>query len=149
MQAKTTLLASRMLACVLNGESISELGVAALQNPTPLFLSLHTDDPGIKGDQTSKEIAYASYKRMAVKRDATNKQWMVADRSAVNMGLISFPKCTSGNTVKAKWVGIGTAESGTGNLLFKGEIGTPEDGLPISQNIRPEFEPRDITIIEN
>ena len=148
MQAKTDLLAGRVLACVLNGDMIAELGIASPTKLTPLWLSLHSDEPSSKGTQIDKELDYTGYERVAVKRDLLDLQWKIEGRTALNNSLLRFPKCTAGEGI-AKWVGIGTEKRGGGVLLFRGKIKIPAGGMRITQNIRPEFEPRDITIIEN
>ena len=84
-----------------------------------LYLSLHTADPGEAGDQTTSEIAYTSYARVAVARDGT--AITVSGNAASLAALTSFPAGTGG-TGTATHFGIGTAASGAGVLLYKGAI---------------------------
>lgn len=86
-----------------------------------LYLSLHTADPGEAGDQTTSEVAYTSYARVALARDGT--KWTVAsDGSGTATGVqTSFPAGTGGSGT-ATYFGLGTASSGAGVLLFSGAI---------------------------
>lgn len=84
-----------------------------------LYFSLHTADPGEGGDQTTNEIAYTSYARVAVARSAAG--WTVtADAVAVDAN-VTFPAGTGGSGTATHW-GLGTASSSTGVLLYKGTI---------------------------
>lgn len=83
------------------------------------YFSLHTADPGEAGDQTTNEIAYTSYARVAVARSAAG--WTVtADAVAVDAN-VTFPAGTGGSGTATHW-GLGTASSGAGVLLYKGTI---------------------------
>jgi len=84
-----------------------------------LYLSLHTADPGEAGDQTTSEIAYTSYARVAVARNGT--AITVSGNAASLAALTSFPAGTGGSGTAA-FFGIGTAASGAGVLLYKGAI---------------------------
>lgn len=84
-----------------------------------LYFSLHTADPGETGDQTTSEIAYTSYARVAVARSAAG--WTVtADAVAVDAD-VTFPAGTGGSGTATHW-GLGTASAGAGVLLYKGTI---------------------------
>lgn len=81
--------------------------------------SLHTADPGETGDQTTNEIGYTSYARVAVAR--TSGGWTVTTNSVSPTSNISFPAGTGGSGT-ATHFGVGRASSGTGELLFYGAI---------------------------
>ena len=84
-----------------------------------LYFSLHTADPGETGDQTTNEVTYASYARVAVARSGVG--WTVtADAVAVDAN-VTFPAGTGGSGTATHW-GLGTASSGVGKLLYKGSI---------------------------
>lgn len=100
-----------------------------------LYISLHTADPGETGSQTTSEIAYTSYARVAVARNGS--AWTVSGNSASNAAQVSFPTCTGGSGT-ATHFGIGTASSSTGNLLFSGAL---TSSLAISNGITPAFDP--------
>lgn len=97
------------------------------------FISLHTADPGEAGSQTTNEIAYTSYARVAVARTAGG--WTRTVSQIANTALVQFPQCTGG-TGTATHFGIGTDSSGAGNLLLKGAL---TSSLAISNGIQPQF----------
>lgn len=84
-----------------------------------LYLSLHTADPGETGDQTTNEIAYTSYARVAVARSGSG--WTITANAAALVADASFPAGTGGSGT-ATHFGIGTASSGAGVLLYKGAL---------------------------
>lgn len=84
-----------------------------------LYLSLHTADPGEAGDQTTNEVAYTSYARVAVARSGAG--FTVTANAVALAANNDFPAGTGGSGT-ATYFGIGTAASGAGVLLYKGEI---------------------------
>lgn len=86
-----------------------------------LYLSLHTADPGEAGNQTTSEIAYTSYARVAVAR--TGSGWTRTGNTMKNAAQAQFPQSTGGSGV-ALYLGIGTASSGTGSLLYRIPLGS-------------------------
>lgn len=97
------------------------------------YISLHTSDPGEAGDQTTNEIAYGSYARVAVARTAGG--WTRSVSTVSNTALVQFPQCTSGSGT-ATHFGIGTAATLAGNLILKGALSS---SLAISTGIQPQF----------
>lgn len=83
------------------------------------YISLHTADPGEAGDQTTSEIAYTSYARVAVARSGSG--FVVTGNSVSPASDVTFPAGTGGSGT-ATHVGIGTASSGAGVLLYKGAL---------------------------
>ena len=83
------------------------------------YVSLHTSDPGEAGDQTTNEIAYTSYNRVAVARSGSG--WTVTVNSVSPAATVTFPAGTGGSGT-ATHFGVGTASSGAGVLLYKGAI---------------------------
>lgn len=84
-----------------------------------LYFSLHTSDPGEAGDQTTNEIAYTSYARVAVARSSSG--WTVSGNAVAVDANVTFPAGTGGSGTATHW-GLGTASSGAGKLLYKGAI---------------------------
>ncbi len=97
------------------------------------YISLHTADPDETGDQTTNEIAYTSYARVAVARSAGG--WTRSVSTVSNTALVQFPQCTGSNGT-ATHFGIGTDLSGAGNLILKGAL---TSSLAISTGIQPQF----------
>lgn len=114
-----------LLELILNNVAHANIGDATgLRGSTvagSLYLSLHTADPGEAGDQTTSEVTYTSYARVALARDGT-KWTVVAGAPATATGVqSSFPAGTGGSGT-ATHFGVGTASSGAGVLLYKGAI---------------------------
>lgn len=84
-----------------------------------LYFSLHTADPGEAGSQTTNEIAYTSYARVAVARSAAG--WTVTNNAVAVDADVTFPAGTGGSGTATHW-GLGTDSSGAGTLLYKGAI---------------------------
>lgn len=97
------------------------------------YISLHTADPGEAGDQTTNEIAYTSYARVAVARSAGG--WTRSVSTVSNTALVQFPQCTGGSGT-ATHFGIGTDATLAGNLILKGAL---TSSLAISTGIQPQF----------
>lgn len=110
---------------------------------TNLYVSLHTADPGEGGSQTTSECAYGSYARQTVARDATG--WDVVGNQASNDDLIQFPEATSGSETITH-VAIGTAVSGTGQILYSGALTASR---AVSTGIQPQFAVGALTITED
>jgi hypothetical protein len=86
---------------------------------TDLYVGLHTADPGDAGNQTTSECAFGGYARQTVARNSGG--WTVSGNTASNTAVISFTECTSGSE-SVTHVTIGTASSGTGQILYKGAL---------------------------
>jgi nucleoside phosphorylase len=97
------------------------------------YISLHTANPDETGTQTTNEVAYTSYARVAVARSAGG--WTRVGSAVTNTALVQFPQCT-GSSATATHFGIGTDASGAGNLILKGALTSP---LAISTGIQPQF----------
>lgn len=118
--SKTNTFENDILKLIFNATAIADLAENDSSSPaTDLYLSLHTADPGEAGDQTTNEIAYTSYARVAVVR--TNVGWTVTNNSVSPAANVDFPT-GSGGSGTATHVGVGTASSGAGKLLYKGAL---------------------------
>lgn len=85
-----------------------------------LYLSLHTGDPGEAGDQTTNEISYTGYSRVAIARSGSG--FVVTGNSVSPAANTDFGEMTAGAGGTANYFGIGTAPSGAGVLLYKGAL---------------------------
>jgi hypothetical protein len=133
-----------LMLLVFNATAIANLADNAGTSPlTNLYVSLHTADPGEAGNQSTSEATYGSYARVAVARSGSG--WTVTNNQAVNAALVQFPQCTSGtNTITH--VGVGTAASSTGKLLYKGVLSS---SLAVSSGIQPQFSGGSLTVSED
>jgi hypothetical protein len=108
---------------VFNNTNAANIGDATgLRGSTvagSLYLSLHTADPGEAGDQTTSEVTYTSYARVAVARSGAG--FTVTANAIATAANTDFPAGTGGSGT-ATHFGIGTAASGAGVLLYKGAI---------------------------
>lgn len=133
-----------LLLLIFNATAIANIADNAASSPlTNLYVSLHTSDPGEAGNQTTNECAYTSYARVAVARSGSG--WTVSGNTVTNAALIQFPQCT-GSSETVTHVGIGTAASSTGKLLYKGALSA---SLAVSSGIQPQFAAGDLDIAED
>jgi hypothetical protein len=122
------------LKLVLWGTAISNIADNAATSPlTQVFLGLHTGDPGEGGNQQTSECAYAPYARVGVSRSSSG--WDIANNVANLHAVQSFPTCTSG-TETATHFSVGTAETGTGKIIWSGAI---SPNISISVGITPQL----------
>ena len=64
--AKTTAYAGQLLGLYLNATPISTVADNAASTPlTNTYVSLHTGDPGVAGNQSTNEVSYTGYARVA------------------------------------------------------------------------------------
>ena len=142
--AKSTSTCNKILALLFNATAWANVADNAAASPlTNLYVSLHTADPGVGNAQTTNEVAYTNYVRIAVLR--TSGGWTVATNTAVNAALAQFAQCgVTGAT--ATHVAVGTAASGAGNVLYAGALNS---SLTIAQNIQPQFAASALTVTES
>lgn len=143
-----------LLELVFQNIAAANIGASGgLQPSSPagsLYISLHTSDPGITGDQTSNEVttgAYAGYTRVGVVRD--NTHWTVSGSTSaqvVNANAITFPQCTGGSGATITYMAVGTASSGTGEILYSGPL---TSSLAVSNNITPSFASSSLVVRED
>ena len=117
----STTLANALLKLLFQAIAIANLADNADAAPlTDLQLALHTDDPGVGGDQTTNEASYGSYARIAVVRSAVG--WTVTGNDAVNAAEILFPEATSGDEVLTH-VSVGYLGAGAGTIITRAALG--------------------------
>lgn len=148
--SKTNTWESDLLLLVFNNTTAANIGDATglvgSSTAGSLYVSLHTSDPGETGTQTTNEANYTSYARVAVARSSAG--WTIsgtAPTQAANAATVSFPQCTGGSST-VTYVGIGTASSGTGKLLYSGAL---TSSLAVSNNITPSFTAGALVITED
>ena len=129
-----------VLRLLFRNEDIIELGDAGgcigSSTAGSLYVALHTADPTEGGDQTTNEVAYTSYARVAVARNSTN--WTSVGNVISNASLVQFPACTGGSaTVTHFSVGVddGTVTL-TPRIIAYGALASP---LTIVNGVQPQF----------
>jgi hypothetical protein len=124
---KGTTFSNDTLLLILNATAIANIADNAASSPlTNLYLSLHTASPAGTSQQTS------------------GSGWTVSSSVGSNTALAQFAQCgASGATITH--VGIGTASSGTGKLLYQGALNS---SLAVASGIQPQFAIGSLTISE-
>lgn len=118
--SKSNTFENDILLLIFNGTAIADLADNDATSPlTNLYVALHTADPGETGNQSTNEVTYTSYARVAVAR--TSGGWVVTGNSVSPASAITFPAGTGGSGT-ATYASIGTAASGTGKILYKGAL---------------------------
>lgn len=119
--SKSNTFENDLLALIFNGTAISGLADNAASTPlTNLYIALHTSDPGEAGNQSTGEISYTGYARVAVAR--TSGGWTVTSNSVSPVAAIEFGEMTGGTGGTATHASIGTASSGSGKILYAGAL---------------------------
>jgi hypothetical protein len=132
--AKGATFDNQLLKLIFNATNIANIADNTATSPlTNLYLSLHTADPTSAGNQTSSEVSYTGYARVAVARSTSG--WTVSGNSVNPAATISWPACTGG-TATATNFGIGTASTGTGELLYSGTI---SPNIAIASGVTPQL----------
>ena len=121
MAGKTDVFENDILKLIFNATAIANIADNAATSPvTTLYVSLHTADPtDATASQTTNETSYTGYARIGLVR--TNAAWTVTNNSVSPVANIEFGLCTAGSATITH-IGIGTALSGTGKLLFTGPV---------------------------
>lgn len=124
MTAKTNAYENALMLLIFNNTNIANLGDATgVRGSTvagSLYLSLHTADPGEAGDQSTSEISYTGYARVAVARSGAGL--VVTANSVSPAANVDFGQMTAGTGGVATHFGIGVASAGAGLLLYRGAI---------------------------
>lgn len=116
----STSTANSELLLIFNATTWANIAVNATSSPnTNLYVALHTADPGAGGTQSTNEVAYTSYARVAVAR--TSGGWTVTSNAVSPASNIVFPAGTGGSGT-ATFASIGLLSSGAGIILFSGAI---------------------------
>lgn len=125
------------LLLVFHNQTLSLIGDAtglrSSATTGSLYIGLHTADPGEAGTQTTSEISYTGYARVAVARSPA--AWTVSTNTVSNAAAINFGLCTAGSGT-ATYFSVGTDSSGAGKILYSGILTAQ---LAISTGITPSF----------
>ena len=117
---KSNSYSNSVLGILFQASPIANIADNAASSPlTNLYVALHTADPGAAGNQSTSEIAYTSYARVAVVR--TSGGWALASQTITPVAAITFPSGTGGSGT-ATYFSIGSASSGAGVIYYSGPI---------------------------
>lgn len=109
-------------------------GIVGSTTAGSLFVSLHTADPGEAGDQSTSEISYTGYSRVAVARSTGG--WTVTGNSVSPVSTISFGQMTAGTGGTVTHFGVGRASSGAGELLYSGTV---SPNITVANGVTPQL----------
>lgn len=124
-----------LLKLIFNATAIANIADNAAVSPlTNLYVSLHTADPGEAGDQTTSEISYTGYARVAVAR--TSGGFTVTLDTVTPVATVAFGQMTAGVGGTVTHFAIGTASSGTGKILYSGTV-TPN--IVVTNGVTPQL----------
>lgn len=127
-----------LLLLLFNNTNAANVGDATgLRGSTTagsLYLSLHTADPTEAGDQTTNEIAYTGYARVAVARSGAG--FTVTTNSVVLAAAATFGQMTAGAGGTVTFFGLGTASSGAGVLLYGGAVSPT---IAVTNGVSPQL----------
>ncbi len=85
------------------------------------YLSLHTADPGEAGTQSTNEVAYTGYARVAVARSGSG--FSVSGSALSLVANADFGQATAGTfPITAYYWGLGVASSGATELEYSGPL---------------------------
>lgn len=124
-----------LLKLIFNATAIANMADNAASSPiTNLYVSLHTADPGEAGDQTTNEISYTGYARVAVAR--TSGGWTVTTNSVSPVASVDFVVSSGGTGGTITHWAVGTASSGAGKLLYSGAVSST---LVVNSGVQPKL----------
>ena len=128
---------TNLLLLLFNNTDWTNVGDAAgLQNSAAagsFYVALHTADPGDAGNQSTNEVSYTGYARVAVARTAGG--WTVSGNQVSNTATVQFGECTAGSAT-ATHFSVGLLTSGAGDILYSGALSASRS---ISSGITPLF----------
>lgn len=136
MAGKTDVFENDILKLIFWGTAIANIADNAATSPiTNLYISLHTADPtdAAASGQSTSETTYTGYARVALAR--SNAAWSITGNTVTPVANIDFGTCTAGSATISH-IGIGTAASGTGKLLYAGAV-TP--GIAVVSGVIPRL----------
>lgn len=111
---KTLALDAALLRLLFNATPIANLARDAIDPSLTLTVALHLADPTVSGNQSTWEIAYTGYARVAQPRGLPG--WTVTDAGILSPTVpITFPQMTGGLGGSATYFSIGT---GFGNFMM-------------------------------
>lgn len=121
--AKSDAFEAAILDLIFLNDDIATLGdatgVRGSAAAGSLYVALHGADPGEAGTQSTNEVSYTGYARVALARSGA--AFVRTGNSISPAADVTFGACTAG-TVTATHFSIGTLASGAGLVLYKGAI---------------------------
>jgi len=136
--SKSNAYENALLLLVFNNTNIANVGDATgLRGSSTagnLYYSLHTSDPGEAGSQTTNEISYTGYARVAGARSGAG--FTVTANSVSPAATVTFGQMTAGAGGTVTHFGIGTDSSGAGTLLYSGTVTA---NIAVANGVTPQL----------
>lgn len=133
--SKSNAYETQILELLFNATAIPNVADNASVAPlTELYVSLHTASPGEAGDQSTNEIAYTGYARVAVAR--TSGGWTVTNNSVSPNADITFGEMTGGAGGTVTHAAVGSSASGGGQVYYYGTV-TPN--INVTTGVTPKI----------
>lgn len=127
-----------LLKLIFNNTTIATIGdatgIVGSTTAGSLFFSLHTADPGETGTQTTSEISYTGYARVAVARSSGG--FTVTGNSVSPAATVSFGQMTAGTGGTVTHFEVGAATSGTGKLMYSGTV---SPNITVANGVTPQL----------
>lgn len=147
MAAKSTAASQGFLRLFLRNEDFTGLGDAGgLRGSVvagSVYITLHTGDPGVGGTQSTFEISYTGWSRVAVARSTL--AWNSSGDEISNASAITFPLNSGGTSPVATWATVGLDAAGAGIYLWRGPL---SPNLPCNAGTSPGLPAGAIVITE-
>ncbi len=128
------------LALLLNATGIANIADNTATSPLAnLYVALHTSNPGPTGTQSTDEVSYTSYARVAVARSNASPAWTITGSnpaSASPTANITFPTSTGGTGGTVTYFSIGSEASGAGVIYY---YGTVSPNIAVSSGVAPQL----------
>lgn len=125
--------ANDLAKLIFQAVAIANIADNAVTSPlTSLYLALHTADPGAAGTQSTNEISYTGYARVAIVR--TSSGWTVTANVINPAANIDFGEMTAGTGGTVTHVSVGIASSGATKILLRGTL-TPN--IVVANGVTP------------
>lgn len=139
---KSSTFANNLLKLIFNNAAIAGLGDTAGLQPSAaagnLYVSLHLSDPTAAGNQSTNEVSYTGYARVAAARGS----FVVTGNSVSPASPVVFGIMTAGTGGAVTFFGVGTAASGSGQLLYTGPI---SPSIICANGSTPQLAPLNVT----
>jgi hypothetical protein len=131
MAALTTQSANDVLNYILRNVAPSWGGA------TNLYVALHTGAVGAGGNQTTNEVTYTGYARVAIARSSSGEFTASSGATTDNDNEIVFGNPTAGTfPITATHFSVGENASSTGTVILTSALSA---SLVINLNVQPKF----------
>lgn len=128
--------AANLLNLILHGTEWPGIARNDASPLASLWLALHTADPTPTGLQTTNEVTYLGYARIAVPRSSAGWATAVANVATL-LNQTAFPPGSGGFSI-ATFLSVGTQQVGAGEVILSGPLSSPivcgNNATPLIQN---------------